>query len=689
MAANPIANANPPSGPRAIHRQYRVLHNAAIIVAVAIAIASPLVFAVVGYLDVIDLRRFQGELTARQVAAYAYVQGPTWRFSEHRIAELVRQIAPANDLGRQIITSVDGGASITVGAKPVFPVARTSVPIRIGPRTIGTVAVEATLRPLLAKIALAIFIGVILSWAAYACVRFPLVKLSQAVDAFRASEAQFRSLASAAPMAIAITDLDGRFRWANNDMLHRIGMTIDELVDKTVYDIHPDEIADEIDRLDNLVVATRKPQIAEFTMQSAGGVPVPEINVRFPIVDDGGTVIGLGSAAVDISAQRTAENQLRRAHRLQAVGQLTGGIAHDFNNLLQVIETTLGLAKDMIPGESKAATLVDAAAKAGRRGGELTRKLLAFSRQQLLRPQRLDVDAWLRAEINLLARTLGEDIDIQITPCDQPAVIVVDEGNLTNAILNLAINARTAMPEGGRLTFSTSRRHFAADVPIENEVLPTGDYVEIAVTDTGCGMTEEILNHAVEPFFTTKGVGEGSGLGLSMVYGFTRQSGGTVSIESEVNKGTTVRVLLPAAKDPMDVAPENGVERLADTGDYRLKVLLVEDDAEVRRATVSLLQSFGCEVVDAENSALALQGLEQDSRIQLLLSDILLPGGQSGIELAQEASHLWPELKIILMSGYPDAALAKANPAAIPFPIINKPFSKAILSQALASALAT
>jgi PAS domain S-box-containing protein len=526
-----------------------VVHNAAIVVAVAIAVVSPTVFSIVGYLDVIDLRRFQAELIARQVATYAYVQGPTWRFSDHRVAELVRQIAPTADPGRQIISAVDGGIPIVVGKEQALPIARTSMPILVSSTNIGTVTVETSLRPLLFKIALAIVIGLILALAAYACVRFPLVRLNRAIDALRASEAQFRSLASAAPMAIAIKDLAGRFQWTNDEMSRRTGMTRDELIGKTTLDIHAKEIADEIVRLDRLVLATCEPQIAEVDVRSASGDTLPELNVRFPIVDEDGDVIGLGSAAVDISAQRAAENQLRQAQRLQAVGQLTGGIAHDFNNLLQVVEASLGLAKVIAPGESKLAELIDAALKAGRRGAELTRKLLAFSRQQLLRPERLDVDAWLQNETSLLARTLGEDVMVQATSCGHPVEIVVDEGNLTNAILNLAINARTAMPKGGTLTFSTSRKRFDAGIPIENDVLPAGDYVEIAVTDTGCGMTEEILSRAFEPFFTTKGVGEGSGLGLSMVYGFTRQSGGTVFIESEVGKGTTVRILLPAAED--------------------------------------------------------------------------------------------------------------------------------------------
>jgi signal transduction histidine kinase len=333
-------------------------------------------------------------------------------------------------------------------------------------------------------------------------------------------------------------------------------MSLDDLKGKSARDVHTKEIAEEIARLDSLVLLQGRPQIVELDVKMADGREWPEIHVRFPIEDDNGNFIGLGVATFDISAQRAAEKQLRQAQRLQVVGQLSGGVSHDFNNLLQVIEANLALAKMSVPEGSHATELIDAALQAGRRGADLTGKLLAFSRQQILSPSRLDINTWLMEETRRLARTFGKNIAIRTEPCGDPVDVVVDEDSLTNAILNLALNACAAMPGGGTITLAARRRHLLA---ADDEVLPAGDYVEIAVTDTGTGMSKEVMSRAFEPFFTTKGVGQGSGLGLSMVHGFARQSDGNAEIESTVGKGTTVRLLLPAAPpDEATAAMDDG-----------------------------------------------------------------------------------------------------------------------------------
>ena len=502
----------------------------------------------------------------------------------------------------------------------------------------------------------------------------------------RKSEARFLSLAKAAPMVIVIRDLDGRIQWANEEMSRRTGMSLDEMVGKTSHDIHAPEVADEIARLDQKALESHEPQLVELTVRSQRGESWPELNVRFPIEDGEGNVVGLGAVALDMTKQRAIELQLRQAQKLQVVGQLTGGIAHDFNNLLQVIQTNLELAMPTVIDRPTVTKLIEGALRAGRRGASLTEKLLAFSRRQTLRPAPLDLKGWIRTELSLLSRTLGEDVQIETRIEDSSVIVVVDEGALTNALLNIAINARAAMPKGGRLVITVRRQHLERETPIENDMLPKGDYVEIAVSDTGCGMSEEVLRQAFEPFFTTKDVGEGSGLGLSMVYGFARQSGGMVSIESELDRGTTVRILLPVADERPQLAdspPPERQERI-----HTLKVLLVEDDQDVRESTVAVLQSLGCEVIEAEHAGPVPGLLCQHDDIDILISDVVLPGGRNGVELVEDALDLRPDLKVILVSGYPEGTLEKSGLTETRFPLLGKPFTTAELSEALARVMA-
>lgn len=263
--------------------------------------------------------------------------------------------------------------------------------------------------------------------------------------------------------------------------------------------------------------------------------------------DETGEVIGLLSSGEDITDRLELEDALRHAQRLEAIGQLTGGIAHDFNNLLQVIETNLELLQSELPRNSKSDELLKAAIKAGRRGADLTHQLLSFSRRQTLYPQCHSVRGLVTEARKLFERTLGEDISVSVNVPDDTGDIFVDENGFQNALLNIGLNARAAMPEGGRLDIMARRHHLGRRVPIQDGELKAGDYIEVAISDTGCGMSEETAKKAFEPFFTTREVGQGSGLGLSMVFGFARQSLGNVTIESELGKGTTVRILLPSA----------------------------------------------------------------------------------------------------------------------------------------------
>lgn len=501
-------------------------------------------------------------------------------------------------------------------------------------------------------------------------------------DTLRQSDAHLRSIMDNAPVAIFLKDLHGRILAANKTHLERRGVTVEQVVNRTSYDYTVKPIADEITSQERSVMEARKPRTFEVTRK----LPIGDRDlmvVRFPIIAGDGAVIGVGGISIDVTDHSVMERKLIQAQKMEVVGQLTGGVAHDFNNLLQVIETNLELARTEIARGGTANDLLEGALHAGRRGAKLTHQLLAFSRKQTLRPARIDFGPMIDGLRTMLSRTLGEDIALETVVADNTHAVEVDENGLMNALLNLAINSKAAMPDGGRLMIAVRNRWFEHGIALESDRLAAGDYVEIAVTDTGTGMSEETAQHAFEPFFTTKEVGLGSGLGLSMVYGFTRQSGGNVTIESELGVGTTVRMVLPAIGGQAMVAA--GADVIEKIHGHTAKVLLVEDDEDVRSAAVRLLASFGCDVIEAESAAPALEILKGDGLIDLLFSDVVLPGGKNGFELATEAMRLQPNLKVILASGYPEAAWRKTIET--DFFLLAKPYTKPTLSDALRKVL--
>jgi signal transduction histidine kinase len=375
----------------------------------------------------------------------------------------------------------------------------------------------------------------------------------------------------------------------------------------------------------------------------------------------------------EIVERKQAQEQLFRAQKLQAVGQLTGGIAHDFNNLLGVIVGNLDIASERIGADDKLRAPIQAAIEGAEHGAELTKRLLAFSRKQVLQLKRIDLNESLPQIAEMLRRTLGEQIAVRVRPGQGLWPCVTDPVLVEDAILNLAINARDAMPEGGTLTIETANRQldefYAAQ---EIEVTP-GDYVLLTVTDTGSGMSPEVLEHVFEPFFTTKAEHQGTGLGLSMVYGFVKQSNGHVKIYSETGHGTTVKIYLPraepvehsdAATEPQSVSVPRGSET----------ILVVDDNRGMRAVTVNQLSDLGYITLESENAAGALDLLEQHEEIALLFSDVIMPGGMNGYELAREARRRRPALKVLLTSGYASRSMFKVPGDTERLEMINKPF---------------
>jgi nitrogen-specific signal transduction histidine kinase len=375
----------------------------------------------------------------------------------------------------------------------------------------------------------------------------------------------------------------------------------------------------------------------------------------------------------DITRQKQVEGELRQAQKMEAIGQLTGGIAHDFNNLLGVIIGNVEFLIDELQDQSDHTELAKEILNSALSGADLTRRLLAVARRQSLQPRRIDLNTYLPHHITTLQRLFGESIQITTALANDLWSTRADPSQIGDALLNLAINARDAMPHGGNLCIATSNQHLEADEP-DAEIVP-GDYVVLAVTDTGIGMRPELLERIMEPFFTTKGPGAGSGLGLSMIYGFAKQSGGHLTIESEPGRGTTVRLYLPRVQSP---DPEHNGEPADLPLSLRNEaILLVDDNHDMRAVTRRHLTSLGYRVSEAASGleALAiLQGANDD--FDLLFTDIVMPDGMTGYQLAKAAQELRPDLKVLFTTGYVLSMAGDEQAAPHPGPMLRKPYRK-------------
>lgn len=406
-----------------------------------------------------------------------------------------------------------------------------------------------------------------------------------------------------------------------------------------------------------------------------------------PIRDEAGRLIGFAKVTRDITDRKLAQEaldrtreQLFQAQKMEALGQLTGGVAHDFNNLLTAVIASLDLIAKVSSGDERIRRLVDTAQKAASRGAQLTGQLLAFSRQQMLRPQTANLNDLIAAFETLLRRACPEAIafSLQLTP--DLGNTEVDPAQFQSAILNLVINAKDAMPRGGRLTIRTRNVEIDAKRAEDLQEIAPGRYVMAEVADTGTGMSPDVRARAFEPFFTTKDVGKGTGLGLSQVYGFVRQSGGQIEIESRPGEGTSLRLYLPRT----DIAAERpGSEPTLDEPHFSGTILLVEDDPDVRLITAETLEMLGYTVCEAGSGAEALAMLQTGARFDVLFSDVIMPNGLNGVELASAARTLLPGLKILLASGYPRETLARHGKAADDFAFLHKPYPLAALIDAL------
>jgi PAS domain S-box-containing protein len=483
-----------------------------------------------------------------------------------------------------------------------------------------------------------------------------------------AREAHLRSILDTVPEAMVVIDESGTITSFSAAAERLFGFTTGEVIGHNVKMLMPEPDRGAHDGYMERYLETGERRIIGYgrvvTGQKKDGTHFP-MELAIGEARAAGRRIFTGFIR-DLTSRHRIEEELRQAHKMEAVGQLTGGIAHDFNNLLTVVSGNLEMIERRLT-DDRARALLREAQGAAEDGAKLTAQLLAFGRKQPLNAKLADVGQLVSRFSDLLRRALGETIELRTIVSGAPGAALVDASQLQNALLNLALNARDAMPRGGRLTVEVSAAKLDADYASMYPEVRTGSYVLISVTDTGAGMPAEVRQRAFEPFFTTKGVGAGTGLGLSMVYGFTKQSGGHVQIYSEVGQGTSVRLFLPAASlvaSQPEPAPVDGLQPPPGLPGGSETILVVEDDARVRRVAVARLEDMAYRVLQAETAVEALAVLAAHPEVALLFTDIVMPGGMSGDELAREARKLRPGLKIIMTSGFAEPSVAVRELAA-------------------------
>jgi len=493
------------------------------------------------------------------------------------------------------------------------------------------------------------------------------------------SETKYRDILNNMPDILFRTDIEGRLLMISPSAEDILGYTPEELIDRDNADLYGNaksrtRLLDEIAKADGKLIGLTIPM-----RHKDGHVVVTSTNASY-YRDAQGNILGVEGISRDTTDQRKAETALkeheealRRAQRMETVGQLTGGIAHDFNNLLGIMVGNTEMLKDKIAGDKDGQEYLDDLKWAVDRAASLTSRLLAFSRKQTLSPVAVNFNDLIDSLDDLLRRTLGETIILKIHPTPGLWLVTIDPHQFENTLVNLALNARDAMPKGGTLTIEAANVTLDETYAQQYDDVVSGDYVKIAVSDTGTGMPPEVQKKVFEPFFTTKDVGKGSGLGLSMVYGLILQSKGHITIYSEEDLGTTVSLYIPRSGEASAKETTSNGSQEIEMGSER--ILIVEDDARVRKIPARILKDQGYDVEEAENGREALEHLRGDRPIDLLFTDMVLPGGMNGAQIAEEAVRLQPNIKVIYATGYAEHSDILNGLAAFTV-LVNKPYSR-------------
>ena len=518
----------------------------------------------------------------------------------------------------------------------------------------------------------------------YAKVTRDLTEKRAAQEELRASEERFRMLVqSVTDYAIYMLDPEGRVSSWNAGAERFKGYLADEIMGE-----HFSRFYTEEDREAGV------PRIALETAEREGrfeaeGWRVRKDGTRFwasviidPIRDDNGELVGFAKVTRDLSDKRAIEEQLRQSQKMEAVGQLTGGLAHDFNNLLTGISGSIEMMQMRLT-QGRTADFdryFMAAQGAVKRAAALTHRLLAFSRRQTLDPKPTSVNRLLGDLEELVRRTVGPSVQVEVVGASGLWPTLVDPNQLENAVLNLCINARDAMPDGGKLTIETANKWIDQRASRSHD-LPVGQYISVCVTDTGVGMTPEVVSKAFEPFYTTKPLGEGTGLGLSMIYGFARQSGGQVRIYSEVGQGTTACIYLPRHSEEASALEDYELPTNPNAPGDGEVVLVIDDDPIIRMLVAEILSDSGYAVIEAPDGPAGLKVLESNARIDLLITDVGLPGGMNGRQVADAARLGRPGLKVLFITGYAENAVIGQSRLDNGMFVMTKPFQMDSIAQ--------
>jgi PAS domain S-box-containing protein len=499
----------------------------------------------------------------------------------------------------------------------------------------------------------------------------------------RASEQRFRDYAETASDWFWETGPDHVFTYIS-DRAGAFGMDRQALIGKRRPDAASDQTADVQKWHDHMAALDRHEPFRKFEYRGrdgAGRLHYFSVNGQ-PVFGEDGRFMGYRGSSTDLTAQHDTEERLRQSQKMDAIGQLTGGVAHDFNNVLTVITGTIEIIQEGLADKPELAAIAALIDDAASRGAEITSQLLTFARRQPLEPREIDVNALVVETAKLLRPILGEHVEIVTRLADDAWPAMADPSQLSSAIVNLAVNARDAMPDGGRLTLETANRELDSADDGDGD---TGSYVMVAVADTGHGIPAEIRDRVFEPFFTTKGVGRGTGLGLSMVYGFARQTGGTVAIESEEGRGTVMRLFLPRSAGDATAraasAPTSALARGHET------ILVVEDDPLVQGYVIAQLGSLGYRTLTASDGTTALALVDRGASFDLLFTDIIMPGGMNGRELADVVRLRRPDVRVLYTSGYTDNTIVHEGHLDPGVALLRKPYRKADLSQKIRETL--
>jgi len=486
--------------------------------------------------------------------------------------------------------------------------------------------------------------------------------------------------------AIIGKNLDGTIISWNKGAERIYGYAPEEVIGKHISLLAPGDRPDEIQEILQKIARGESTEHFESVRVTKDGRQLDVSISVSPLRDAKGEIIGASAIARDITAQKRAENQLHQSQKMEAIGRLAGGVAHDFNNILGIINACTEFLRDRLDPVAEPSRYVENITKTVERGSALTRQLLAFSRTPAIQPCVLDLNERLKDISRLLRPLMGDDVEVLIVSRSPSAVVEADPGQLDQILVNLAVNARDAMPRGGKFILETRAEKFDEAFAEQHQAMAAGKYVLLAVSDTGSGMDEATVSRIFEPFFTTKEVGKGTGLGLSTVYGIVKQSAGHILVYSEPGHGTTFKIYLPSADHKIGLASKPEVETVAPKR-QGTTILLVEDDETMRTLTRQLLQEHGYTVIEADDGKSALERVQSHpDPIDLLLTDVVMRR-MSGPELVERLSVSHPDLKVVFMSGYTGELIAEREVLKRGVTLLEKPFSRAALLNTIHTAL--